>query len=590
MAPTNKKSVSLLQDHIKRMKKIALSLILILSLSALPGWGQPSSYHNGELLVDGKPFTLLAGELHNSTTGSVAGQRDVWARMKANRLNTVIAAMSWELVEPEENHFDFTVLDAMIDGAREQGLKLVVLWFGSWKNGVSTYVPAWVKKDGKRFPRAAFKGGNPAPYLSALGKNTMQADAKAFARMMAHIRDYDKDGTVILVQVENEMGTLDMMSTYMGGENRSRRDYSPAADKAFKGKVPDALTAYLKAHERELHPAVLSAWERSGKRSSGTWEEVFGQGDLSLGESWQDTYPGLTEELFNAWNYATYVEHIAAVGKKEYNLPMFVNAWLKQESGQEPGKYPSGGAQAHLFDIWRAAAPSIDFYAVDIYATRIYDWVCSTFSSFGNPLFIPETTSTPDGASRAFYTFGRYQPLCYAPFGIDGGGVTLSADPDDPSFRLAYTLLESHMDEIRGGNTIGLLLDPANGRNTDSAVLGKYRFSLRPNRLDLFAATAGVSATGPSGASSQTATGVLVLQKGEDEFLVLGGVGSGSLSVSLAREDTGKTVDILSVDEIRTDTDGSSYLHRLNGDETSMGVALFRTGTAKAFLVKLYQY
>ena len=566
-----------------------LIVILSIFMAALTASAQPSQYKDGQLFVDGKPFTMLAGELHNSTTGSVRNQRDVWARMKAKNLNSVIAAISWELVEPEEGKWDFSILDAMIDGAREEGLRLAVLWFGSWKNGVSTYVPAWVKKDGKRFPMAKFSDGATAPYLSALGTASMKADARAFAAMMAHIRDYDKAGTVILVQVENEMGSLDMMASYMGGENRSKRDYSSLAEKAFKGKVPQALIQYLQANRKALHPAVAAAWERGGNRTSGTWEEVFGTGTLALGESWQDTYPALTEELFNAWNYATYVEYIGAAGKKEYNLPLFVNAWIKQQSGQEPGKYPSGGAQAHLFDIWRAAAPSIDIYATDIYATGIYDWVCSTFSSYGNPLFIPETTSSPDGAARAFYTFGRYMPLCYSPFGIDGGGAMLSADPSDHSYDITYKVLSRYMEDIRTGERAGLLLDPANGRTSDSVVMGKYRLSLMPSRFDQFEATAGVRAN-VSDNQSSTATGVLVLQYAEDEFLVMGGIGGGTLSIGPAENGGKKTVALLSVDEIREDTDGTLYEHRLNGDETAIGAAVFSKGSIKVFRIKLYEY
>ncbi len=568
------------------MKKILLTAGLLLA-SAMVSTAQ-SAWQDGCLMVDGKPFTLLAGELHNSTTGSVQNMEGVWRRMADKNLNSVIAAASWELVEPVEGQFHFAEVDAMIDGAREAGLKLVILWFGSWKNGTSTYAPAWVKTNPKRFPRACFSDGSTTNTLSTLGKETRKADAKAFAALMAHIREYDKAGTVIMVQVENEMGTLDMLSSYTGRPNRAMRDYSPAAEKAFKGQVPQQLIAYLNAHKGQLNPAVEAAWKRGGYRNAGTWEEVFGKGGLSLKEgSWQDTYPYLTEEIFNTWNYAAYVQEVAAAGKKELALPMFVNAWLKQTSQPEPGKYPSGGPNAHMMDIWRAGAPAIDFLAADIYATGLYDWVCSTFSASGNPLVIPETKSSPDGASRALYTFGKYKPICYAPFGIDGGGLVLSADRADLSFDKVYGLLGRYMDEIRthtpGKDMEGLLVDPQADRNSDTAVLGDYSFTLAPMNLGGFAAVAGVDAGSASPAQAPV-SGVLILQRGPGEFLLLGGVGAGSVRISSAR---GKQTDLLSVDEIRIGKGGEEYLHRLNGDETSMGV-VFHNGEAQAFLVKLY--
>ncbi|MBQ6578187.1 MAG: beta-galactosidase [Bacteroidales bacterium] len=572
-------------------RRLILS-VLALSAFLFHGAAQPSVKVSGNsLTVDGKPFIMLAGELHNSTTGSVGGMEGVFQRMADKNLNTVIAAASWELVEPKEGKFDFKEVDAMIDGAAKAGVKLVILWFGSWKNGQSTYVPAWVKTDTKKYPRALFSDGSMTSILSALGENSMKADAKAFAAMMAHIRDYDRNGTVLMVQVENEIGTLDMISTYMRQPNRGMRDCSPAAEKAFKGKVPSKLMEYLSAHKGSLHPAIDGAWKRGGYRTSGTWEEVFGKGTLTLKEgAWEETFPYITEEIFNTWNYATYVGYVAQQGKKEYDIPMFVNAWLKQASQTEPGKYPSGGPNPHVFDIWRAGAPSIDFFAADIYATDIYDWVCSTFKGGGNPLFIPETKTTPDGASRAFYTFGKYAPLCYSPFGIDGGGMINSADVNDHSYDKTYGLLSRHMDEIRshtpGVDMDGLLIDPAAGRNSDSMTLGGYSFSISPMNFGSFAAVAGVEAQNSASAGATDVSGVLVIKRAEGEFLVLGGVGGCTLRVSSA---DGAFSEILSVDEIRTDASGSGYLHRLNGDETSMGTASFQSGKAQAFLIKMHK-
>ena len=555
-----------------------LTLSVSLSLAAGPR-DVPAVLKDGRLLVDGKPFTLLAGELHNSTTGSVQNMRDVWKRMAGKNLNTVIAAASWELVEPEEGRFNFQEVDAMIDGAREAGLRLVILWFGSWKNGESTYAPAWVKLDQKRFPRALFQDSQPSLTLSPLGKESRKADARAFAALLAHIRDYDRAGTVLMVQVENEIGTVDMMSSFTGTPNRSMRDYSPAADKAFQEAVPKTLISYLKKHKGTLHPAVEAAWARGAYRTSGTWEEVFGTGTLSLKEgSWQDTYPYLTEELFNTWQYATYAEAVASAGKKEYPLPMYVNAWQKTEGQCVPGNYPSGGPLPHVADIWKAAAPSIDLLAPDIYATDVYDWICDGYTQAGYPLFIPETKSSPDGASRAFYTIGKYGAACYAPFGIDSAKGL--------SYDITYALLGRYMTEIQGGSTAGLLIDPPAGRVMDQADLGDYRFILIPDNTDLFTAATGASAEARENTGTPV-SGVLILQRSPEEFLVLGGVGAAKLAVT---SNSGKNAGILSVDEIRRDTDGSEYFHRLNGDETSMSITTFAPGQVKALRVRLYQY
>lgn len=155
---------------------------------------------DGHLMVDGKPYLMLAGELHNSTTGSVHNMEPVWKKMADLNINTVFVAVSWELLEPEENLFNFTLVDEMIRGCREADLKLVLLWFGSWKNGRSTYAPAWVKTDQKRFPLVCTKDGAKSTTLSTLGKHTLEADSRAFSRLMNHLKEVDgKENTVIMV-------------------------------------------------------------------------------------------------------------------------------------------------------------------------------------------------------------------------------------------------------------------------------------------------------------------------------------------------------------------------------------------------------
>jgi beta-galactosidase GanA len=339
------------------------------------------------LVVDGKPMLLLCGELHNSSTGGLDYMRPIWNRMAEKNLNSVIAAVSWELIEPTEGGFDFTLVDSTIAGVRAANLKLIIIWFASWKNGGSIYMPAWVKKDDKKFLRVKDASGKSLEILSTFGEATMMADAKAFAALMRHIKETDsRYQTVVMVQVENEMGVLDNP----GLTGNAVRDFSPAADAAFHGEVPTTLIKYLEQHKDSLFPELKKVWAANGYKKTGTWEEVFGKSFLKADQKDWKAYSFYTEELFSAWNYANYAGQVAAAGKKEYPIPMYVNAWLKQPFSYIPGKYPSGGPLPQVIDLWRAAAPSIDFIAPDIY-TDEFIWVCNEYTRGGNPLFIPET-------------------------------------------------------------------------------------------------------------------------------------------------------------------------------------------------------
>lgn len=540
------------------------------------------------LYVDGRPFVMLAGELHNSSTGSLTRMAPIWQRMKAQHLNTVIAAVTWETIEPREGEYDFRLLDGMIRGAREAGLRLVLLWFGSWKNGISTYVPEWVKLNQRRFPLAEAENGQKILALSALGQESMKADARAFGRMMSHLKEVDgEQHTVIMVQIENEIGTLGTRGL------RCQRDFSPLAEKAFRGQVPRELMAYLKANKSRLHKAVSDAWTANGSRLNGTWEEVFGRGQDIRTDNWQDTYPFLTEELFNAWNYATYVETLARAGKAIYPLPLYVNAWLKQPEGRVPGEYPSGAPIPHVFDVWRAAAPHVDFFAPDIYAIDVFDWVCQTWKRDGNPLFIPETSANADGASRAFYTFGRYGAIGYAPFGIDGGAGLLTISDGDQSFRKAYGLLRHLTDYLnKYGDTAdmkGILT--GRGREVEVADWGDYalRFSstMQYNAFELI----GVNVeNAQQGSEDVPVSGALIVRLAKNEFLVAGGINGLYISVEKGSRSKAGNVGLLAVDELLFDEQGHAERHRLNGDEIYLGGPELQPGEARAFIIKTYDY
>ncbi len=242
-----------------------------------------------QLIVDGKPYLILGGELGNSSAGTAAQADEILPKLVEMHLNTVLMPVAWEQIEPVEGTFDFTILDHWIDVARQEHLHLVLLWFGSWKNSVSSYTPAWVKEDTARFPRAMDANGSPLEILSTLGEQTQKADGRAFSSLMKHVRDVDEgQQTVLMVQVENEVG-------YLG----YGRDRSKAANEMFRLPVPSELMHALEAKREELSPELRARFRPEGK----SWQEVFGEA---------------ADEVFMAWNYARYIQAVAADGKRAY--------------------------------------------------------------------------------------------------------------------------------------------------------------------------------------------------------------------------------------------------------------------------------
>jgi len=334
-----------------------------------------------QLIVDGKPFLMLSGELHNSSSSSLEYMKPIWPQLAAMGLNSVVTPLSWELIEPEEGKFDFTLVDGLLDQARREHERIVFLWLASWKNGMSSYAPVWVKRDTRRFPRV-MEDGSAVEILSPLAGATMEADARAYAALMKHIKDVDsRDHTVVMMQVENEVGVL--------GDTR---DHSDAANKAFAGAVPAELTKYLAAHREELYPSLKAIWDANGDKTSGTWAEVFG-----------DTVRA--DEIFMAWHYARFIQKVAAGGKAAYDIPMYANTWLAGDDGT-PGGYPSGCPEPWVVDVWRAAGTALDLYAPDLYDPNFILW-SRRYHRAGNPLYMPETRGGEAGAANVFYALGE---------------------------------------------------------------------------------------------------------------------------------------------------------------------------------------
>ena len=348
-----------------------------------------------QLIVQGQPWLVLGCELGNSTSSSRAYLAPYWQKLKDAGVNTVLAVVSWEQTEPVEGQFDFTVVDNLLEDARSNNMKLALLWFGSWKNGITSYTPTWVKRDTNRFPLAQTPDGKPLPILTTLGDETCKADAKAFAAMMAHLKKVDaQQQTVVMIQMENEVGL-----------HGHPRDYCQLAEAAYKGQVPKALTDWLSAHRDSLLPETRKAWEAGGCKTEGTWQEVFSPADRAA-------------ELFMAWHYASYMDRVTEAGKQEYELPTFVNAWIVQPEDTRPGNYPSGGPQAQNHDIWRAAAPHIDILSPDIYLND-FPRQLALYARSGNPVFIPESRSGQNGAANAAYAIGAKGAIGYSPFGFE---------------------------------------------------------------------------------------------------------------------------------------------------------------------------
>jgi beta-galactosidase GanA len=199
-----------------------------------------------QLIVGGKPFLIRGGELGNSSASSLEYMKPVWERLVKLNMNTVLLPVYWEQIEPTEGGFDFTVFDGLVQDARRNKLKLVPLWFGVWKNSMSTYVPAWVKKDEKRFPRSQSRDGKGIEILSAFSTEVLNADAKAFRSFMRHVREIDStENTVVMVQVENEIGMIP-----------DSRDRSSIANQLYAGDVPAELMNYLVKNRETLTPEL----------------------------------------------------------------------------------------------------------------------------------------------------------------------------------------------------------------------------------------------------------------------------------------------------------------------------------------------
>ena len=518
------------------------------------------------------PCPILGGELSNSAATSVEDINEVMPRMRALGLNTVLVPAYWELMEPVEGQFDFTLIDRTIDMARQEHLHVVFLWFGVWKNSMSCYTPGWFKQDTKRFPRAMTAEGKQMEIASCFSDNVLQADLKAFSALMRHIREKDPQReVVIMMQIENEIGMLE-----------SARDHSPLAEKA-----------YLKEN----------------------WVERYGTDEYA-------------DEKFMALSYARYVEHLAKAAREIHDMPLYVNAAMNSR-GRRPGEYPSAGPLAHLIDFWHEGAPSIDLLAPDIYDTGFKSW-CAQYAmplrpqdgerstsgrllptgrkNVKNRLFIPESRCCENSGVRALYAFGEHQAIGFSPFAID------QASPKETeSVSRAYSLLRQVFKLPSsgggGGGSWGLLFDQTDREriiNDDNVVMTcRHYFTLpwdpratdgttwpeggamliRLGKYDYLLAGSGVVIDFKTPTEKQQEQQKTL---GEDGFAEAGG----NTSQKANKRFSGKRLGLLSVDEVSIADDGTmQYLRRHNGDQTHQGRhARIGVGEWKVLHIKLYEY
>ncbi len=505
-----------------------------------------------QLIVDGEPFLILGGQLGNSSASSLNYIRPIWRKLVQMNLNTVLTPVYWDLIEPRQGKFDFTLVDGLIAGARRHNLRLILLWFGSWKNSMSCYAPQWVKTNQQRFPRARLRTGQAMEILSAFDKANLDADASAFAALMRHIRKIDgRKHTVIMVQVENEVGMLE-----------DARDYSDEANLAFKQQVPKELIDYLKENKDILVPEFRQVWQAAGFKTGGGWEEVFGKG------LW-------TDEIFMAWHYARYINQVAQAGKAEYPLPMFANAALNRPN-HRPGQYPSAGPLPHLFDIWRAASQEIDFFSPDIYFPDFGQW-CRKYHRAANPLFIPETGRDLHSEINVFYAVGQHDAIGFSPFSIES--IPPENSPISRSYEILSQLSPLILEKQGSGAMAGVLLDKEN--QTQEIKLGKY--TLKVSHDYTFEWT-----PRPREAQFWPPAGGIIILTGPDEYVI---AGAGLIVTFAPNPPSGQIAGIAGIQE-GTYVNGRWVGGRwLNGDQSHQGRHLnLPSGSFGIQRIKLYRY
>ncbi|MGC2659745.1 MAG: DUF5597 domain-containing protein [Bryobacteraceae bacterium] len=488
------------------------------------------------LLVDGSPFFMLGVQANNSSAWPATLPK-AWAAVDYVHANTLEIPIYWEQFEPKHGQFDYSLIDAIIGQARSHGVRLVLLWFGTWKNGSQHYMPEWMKRDPERYFHVVDKNGRPVDSPSPFAAASLEADERAFTAFMRHLKATDPQRTVLMVQVENESGTWGTL-----------RDYSPAAQKLFEARVP---------------AEIMKAMDKPVGADSGNWQDVFGPE---------------AEVCFHAWSVARYVGKVAAAGKAVYPLPLYANAALRDPlKPGAPGSYESGGPTDNVLPIWKAAAPAIDILAPDIYMSSSAEYlkVLDLYHRNDNPLFIPETIGSQRVARFLFSALGR-QALGFSPFGLDytrtgfpqmnrvGPNGRQPGDPNEFLIPTAenYQILGPMMRDVARLNFEGKLQAIAEESGTTSETLhfGSWDAIV----------SYGAVRNGPAKGNAEPIGRALVAQLEANTFLVAGM----DCRVDFRPTDPNKRRQFLRVGEGIYEHGAFKFQRILNGDQTDWGINL----------------
>ena len=537
------------------MKHAIIALTGLLTVTAAGAADAPAAIphlesrgHAKQLIVDGRPWIMLAGELNNTAASDPAYLETVWPKLTRLTLTPVLVAVAWDWIEPEEGKFDFALVDGVLAGARKNNQRVVFLWFGSWKNGVSTFAPTWVKEDTRRFARVRVGSGLAIEMLSPFSDAAMQADTRAYVKFIEHLKSVDSRHTVLMIQLENEVGM-----------NSDSRDRNEAADRAFAAGVPRELLDWLQAHKGTTPtPDPVRLWNAAGARPSGSWPEVFGRVPAA-------------DELFMAWQYARYLDHIAAAGKTVYPLPVFTNSVVARPDAV-PGEYPSGAPEPSTLDVWKIAAPAVDLNCPDISAGN-FEQIAASFHRPDNPLFIPEGLGIAVGVANVFYALGAQSALGYSVFGIDNTvrlimfppvmGATPPTDLDNLPLARGYAALRQLAPVILEHQADGTInaawLNAA--KPSQEFELGGYAIHVELRRTFW-------------DQKFQTEQGYgIVMAAGPDEFYIAGA----DVQVTFKPRTPGPAVAGLAIDEAGHFNDGHWVAERrLNGDDIMLNYRLLQ--------------
>ena len=439
------------------------------------------------LLVDNAPFLILSVEDQDlGLESSWPPQPKDWADMEYLHANTVEVPIYWDQIEEQPGDFDFSSIDRLLAAARGHNMRLILLWFATWKNGSQHYMPEWMLSDPTRYYHAVNREGeavdSPSPFATA----SLEADKRAFSAVMQHLKEVDPQRTVIMVQVENETGNW-----------KSVRDFSSAAQKYFEAPVP---------------PEVLKAMHARTNAVSPNWRQAFGPD---------------ADEYFNAWATAKYVGEVAAAGKAVYPLPLDVNDALRNpftpgppgEPGA-PGAYESGGPTDNVIPIWKEAAPAIDILGPDDYQgdPAALVKVLHLYSRDDNPLFLPES-----GCFECDPANGDYSRYFFTALDLGAIGFSLSDTAPDPVLARNFVLVAPMQQDIARLMFDGKLQAVAEPPHFTGGDQGDPRQILHFGTWDAVVKY-GSARFGPATTAWNTIPEgrALVAQLGENQFLVAG--------------------------------------------------------------------